>query len=64
MPKTYTHLSLQERAVIHVWLEYDLIPSAIARWIFKMIRTQKKRKGSAHVLGHLGGKHLGDTQTA
>lgn len=31
MPKPYKHLSLEERALIQVWLEHDLKPRAIAR---------------------------------
>jgi len=31
MPKTYTHLSLEERALIQVWLEHNLSLRAIAR---------------------------------
>ena len=31
MPKTYTHLSLEERALIQVWLEHKLSLRAIAR---------------------------------
>jgi transposase, IS30 family len=39
MPKPYTHLSLEERAQIQVWLDHDLKPRAIARKLGRAAST-------------------------
>ena len=39
MPKPYKHLSLEERALMQVWLEHDQTPSAIARKLGRACST-------------------------